>query len=696
MMTASRTSLAKTGEKVGAIIRTDIQALRALAVMGVLAFHYGDGILPGGFVGVDVFFVISGYLIGGILVRELHRTGRVSLSEFYARRARRILPMGLLVIVATIIAASAFASPLRMLLWGRPLGDSSILKDGIAATLYAPNLWFAAQHQDYLADDAVSPFLHFWSLGIEEQFYVVVPLALLACFIVTRKRLSTFSFVVAAGSAASFAYGLGLSYDNAVLAYFHPGARAWELGAGVTLAAAIEAGWRAWSPRAGRLVATAGLMGIFAVMVWAPFAHPWPGWGAVLPVLFTMALIWGGTGERDVRGWWSFAPIQHLGDWSYSLYLWHWPVWVFAALLLGRNPSGALAVGLALACIGVSAASFRWIEIPARRMDVRTPRSRRRVFIAAAMGIAATLVIAGAVAEKADVEVHRTFPAATPYSPPPVPTTGATPLPRDIEFALVLPSNLRPAIEEVSSDVSRVYADGCHLGRGNSSIPPCTYGDSGPVVAVFGDSHAAQWVEAFASAADAGRLTLVALTASSCGPMALPVDPNDPVNRTDCDPWRDAAIARLVDVKPDVIVMSVLDGYVLQGGEDPASVYAAGLAETLDRLPAESKVVFLSDTPSFASSPAQCAADHPDDLAWCAGDPSVVFDEGIAEAVRSVVESRGGTYVNLTPFLCNTTECGVVIGDILVYRDSNHITATFAREFSPVLLGLAGVSGNGD
>ncbi|MBN2176620.1 MAG: acyltransferase [Demequinaceae bacterium] len=682
--------------------RADIQALRALAVLSVLAYHGLDSGLRGGFIGVDVFFVISGFLIGGGLVRELLRSGGIRLSAFYARRARRILPMALLASAATLIGSLVWASPARMLLWGQPLAASSIVKDGIASTVYLPNVWFAAQQRDYLADDAVSPFLHFWSLGIEEQFYFVVPVALALAWLITKRSLRNLTWAIGVFTAASLVFGAFLTRSDPTLAYFHPATRAWELGAGVLVAIAVEAGRipsRMLSIHAGRFLAALVLA---AVLIWAPWESEWPGWAATIPVGATALLLWLGSVKGASDGWWGIRPIQRIGDWSYSLYLWHWPLLVLAPLALERDLRTHEAVVLMAGAIVLSGFSYRLVEQPFRRSSVKTAHDRGRIFKASGIGIVLTLLVAGGVAVVAERATASSEPWSRPYVVPFVyPTPHGTPTPTGTEppvipepvFAEVLPGNIRPALTDASNDRPRGYSDGCIRYRGEEDIPEhCLHGSGErPIVAVFGDSHAVQWLEPFAHKADSGEISVLSLTASACPPMYLDMAREEGTWRPHCDAWRTAALAEIDKYQPDVLIVSVAGWYLLDDESDRIGTYTSNLREMLRSLPSTTEVVFVSDTPRFADSRLTCVANHPTELSRCGAPIAEVLDLELAEAMREVVLEEGGTYLDMTPYICSSTTCGVVQGDVLMYWDAQHLTVTFVMELAPVLLHAAGL-----
>lgn len=328
--------------------RPDIEGLRAVAVVLVVLFHAGVPGIAGGYIGVDVFFVISGFLITSLLLREVRETGGLSLIDFYARRARRILPAAALVLVATLLAGYHWLGFLR--------GDE-IAEDVTWAALFASNFRFATQSVDYLASQgAQSPLQHFWSLAVEEQFYLVWPAAIvLLLWLGFRWAIG---YWLAAAVAASFAYSI---WQGGTWAYFSPATRAWELGAGCLLALAGTRLDRI-PARIATALAGAGLALIVVAALTFDEATTFPGYAAALPVAATV-LVLAGRGDSVLGR----RPMLWLGRLSYPFYLWHWPVLIIAAQAHGGPlPAGARAA-LVLGSLGLAAITYFVVENPIRR-----------------------------------------------------------------------------------------------------------------------------------------------------------------------------------------------------------------------------------------------------------------------------------------------------------------------------------------
>lgn len=345
-----------------------IEGLRSVAVLLVLFYHAGTPFLPGGFIGVDIFFVISGFLITGILIREIEETGMISLSRFYARRIRRLLPAATLVLITTLVAAWLIIPPLR---W------RTVAVDGLTSALWTGNIRFALSQTDYLtANDTPSPLLHFWSLGVEEQFYLIWPLLLVAVSAITWRWMTARTAVAITASVvviASFITALNWTDSQQPYAFFLLPSRAWELATGALLAAATPL-----IPRINRyiriLLGGLGLITILASAVILDKTVQWPGVSTLVPVAAAVAIIASvGLPARSL----SIPPFLAIGRWSYSLYLWHWPVLVLAPIALDRVFTLAESLLALLASAVIAVISYHWVENPLRshRLIVRPWRS---------------------------------------------------------------------------------------------------------------------------------------------------------------------------------------------------------------------------------------------------------------------------------------------------------------------------------
>jgi peptidoglycan/LPS O-acetylase OafA/YrhL len=374
--------------------RPEIQALRAVAIGCVVAYHFWPAILPAGFIGVDVFFVVSGFLITGLLVRDAERWGRVRLKEFYVRRVRRILPAALVVLSLCAVATLLFV----------PLAEwRAFLQQILSSGLYVQNWHLARDSQiPARADLESTPVQHFWSLSVEEQFYLVWPLLIILGLSLAarsgRRRLEVVAAILAVTTLASFVHGTLLTMQDHNLAYFSTLARAWEFGVGGLLALAPQV----TGERLRRTRAVAGWAGLAAIAVAAlafkAEADAFPGTIALLPVLGTAAVIWSGMPRAalSLAPAAALRPVQWLGGISYSLYLWHWPIIMFTPYITGRPSEAPVMVLLLALSIVVADASKRWIEDPFRApgaMAAQRARAGRAGRIVAASGTAVAAIV---------------------------------------------------------------------------------------------------------------------------------------------------------------------------------------------------------------------------------------------------------------------------------------------------------------
>ncbi len=556
--------------------RPDLEGLRAVAILLVVLYHAAIGPFAGGFIGVDVFYVLSGFLITGILLRELRTTGRISLPAFYARRARRLLPAAALVLLVTLLASILLLPPLLV---------PGIAGDAAAAALYVANIRFAVQATDYFAaGQAPSPILHYWSLGVEEQFYLLWPaIVLLVAHRASRPTWRVGSAALLIG-ALSLGLSLWLTSADAPLAFYLLPARAWELGLGALLA--IAGTWLrrvpGWAAAMGGW-AGLGLIALAGIVV--NDATPYPGLAALLPTAGAAFVV--ASGARPS----AFAPARllgqavprYLGRISYSLYLWHWPLLVLPALAAGTPlPLGERA-GLVVVAVLLAALTQRFVEDPVRRGRLVGSVPRRNLAQAGALALSVALIAVGsgviagarlqsggsasnAVANAQALEralntlasqspgaaliggaasSGTPAPGASPSGAPlpsapapaaPTATPSAAPyLPATLDRPV--PANLQPSLAAASQDYPESYLDRCHVEEGgHASRGTCLYGDlaSKTTIALFGDSHALSWFPAVEGFAEREGWRMLSLTMSACTPAdvdRLQLDPQADLHR---------------------------------------------------------------------------------------------------------------------------------------------------------------------
>jgi peptidoglycan/LPS O-acetylase OafA/YrhL len=386
------------------VFRADVQALRAVAVLTVVLYHAHLPYLTGGYVGVDVFFVISGFLITGLLVREKDRTGRISIKKFYGRRMRRIMPAAALTMIGTVVASYHFLGYIR---------GAHIAEDAQWSSIFLANIHYAAVGTDYLnSQDPPSTLQHFWSLSVEEQFYVVWPVMFLLLGLLGRKYTSRWLTVVpvALVVVVSYAFSIWYTAESVTQAYFSPFTRACELGAGALLAVNMTALKRIphrWS----LILSVGGMIGILATAFTFTDATTFPGSMVALPVFATCAVLAGGSAadanKTKLNTVYAFKPVQWIGLWSYSLYLLHWPILTIAAQRLGHVPPAQTRAILVVSAIALAALSYSFVENPVRDWKLIRKRSIVSIFLGLLL-IFATVVVTATL-----VGAHPAIPVST-------------------------------------------------------------------------------------------------------------------------------------------------------------------------------------------------------------------------------------------------------------------------------------------
>ncbi|MGP9706978.1 acyltransferase family protein [Brachybacterium sp. AOP42-C2-15] len=673
-MTAPAVSAPRTGPAHRPGFRPDIQGLRAIAVMLVLLYHAGVSVLSGGFVGVDVFFVISGFLITTHLLEALAREGRISFGAFYAKRARRILPAALLVALLTMLAAWIWMSPLLM---------QDVLRGAAATALYVPNYLFAQEGTDYLAETTPSVFQHYWSLGIEEQFYLFWPLLLAAGFWLLRRSERRLMIGAAVLTAASFLACVLLMDVSQPWTFFSLPTRAWELGAGALVAFGLRSGARWLRAERTGMLAWVGLAGLALVALTFDEGTPFPGWTAALPVLATVLLIVGGAapGRWHAGRVLGLAPMQFLGKISYSLYLVHWPLQVIPQAAAFSEEPLPLWIRLLLGAAAVPLAWLlhRFVERPV----LRWPSLRRRPsWVTGALAAAASLAV---IATSAGIAIAVPQQAVSSERTAAPEKQALDPVGTDF-----VPSNLSPTLDAVAADNPSVYDAGCHRDEENSDPSGCRIGEEAeaPLVFLVGDSHAASWYPALEQLADEGKIRLDSNTKNSCLPLETEQQFLDRPYDS-CAQWRDGVLDRIEAEQPDLVVLAGFNNRerLMPGsGADADAQWRAGLAETITRIDGP-QVAVMRDVPTQVQTPNHCLAKHLETANSCAAPRQDAFDEPLVAAEAEAVAHSGtdAQYVDLTRYFCNDATCPAIIGNTVVFRDQHHLTQTFSREMAQPL-----------
>jgi peptidoglycan/LPS O-acetylase OafA/YrhL len=683
--------------------RPDIEGLRAVAVTAVILNHL-IGWPSGGFVGVDIFFVISGFLITGLLLREHDVRGAISIAGFYRRRIRRILPAASLVLVVTCIATFVIFA-------GR---SRSVAIDAIWSFFFAANWHQAMVGTDYFqADGLMSPLQHYWSLAVEEQFYLIWPVLLILATGVTGRRWATAPEtgrrVLAGGLLLVVIVLVGYAlWDTSVhssWAYFSTFSRAWELGVGALLAV-VASGLMRLPGAARTAMLWAGLVAIGISLVVLDADSPVPAPGVILPVVGAAAILASGVGgPARGMGLLTNRVSGYVGRISYSLYLWHLPVIVVVgAMILPASPVSAVVAATLTAALAV--ASFHLLEDPIRRSGWLEPepghrgRGPRRRTVAVA-GVAAMLVVAVTVG--AGRPSDPASAAARPTTVGGSTRSASARLHQAIADALAASSwpNLSPAVSELgpSAKAPEWVTDGClghdvrSLDDPRSNADRCVYGaaDATRTAVVLGDSIAISYVPALRAALEPDGWRILVFTMEQCPAESVTVITWKHEALPECDAFRTWTFDRVAQLRPDLVVLSSAENTVgrfvdRSYGDDALSEWESSLTRTLTILRrAAAHIVVLSSPPQGPnlqqcdtrfSVPTDCVSQPSDIRARL----SVVEQRAVASQGSSV------TYVDDKSWFCDAGDrCPSFVDGTPVYADGAHLTARYSSALSGVL-----------
>lgn len=623
-----------------------LQGMRGIAILLVLLNHAGVPGLDGGFVGVDVFFVISGYLIGGLLLREFEATGGLDLWAFYARRVRRLLPAALLLLAVVLVGMRCLYAPQE---------QDELLSSARAAALYAANLWFASRPTDYFGGHTeANPLLHLWSLAVEEQFYLLWPLLMLVAIRLAKGDVRRgLSWLIWGAGAVSLIACIALSQVQFKYAFFLAPMRVWEFDAGMFVA--LRPGLaKSLSRPALRAMGLLALAALAATAFSFNGSLRFPGYWAVIPVAAATGLLLVAERGQDSAagrvlqwGW-----LRWVGDCSYSVYLWHWPV-LIAAAMLPTHHGPLLTLALIAVSLGLGRLSYVGVEqVFMRRLWlVASPKQ------VVAAGVCACLLLA-AVAQV----LRRHIPAS--------------------------PAQQR---YQQAAKWSLVDASGCLVLFDAVDQPPCEFGvkDAKTTLVLFGDSHAAQWLPALDRLAREHGWRLIALTKVVC--PSVDVDVIFYVTRSryeTCAQWRERMFERIARLRPQLVVLASSSGYV----DVELPRWQAGLERTVQRLQAGgSRVAYLRDTPHPGLDVPLCWA-RIDWWGWAPPDactyPRSDEEQRMLPRVHAeaaALHARGAGYIDLSDGICSVARCPTQRDGMLMFMDRNHLSEAFAASLAPEL-----------
>ena len=639
--------------------RPDIEGLRGIAILLVVTYHAGLFGFTGGFIGVDVFFALSGYLITGLLCKEAQKTGRIGLLNFYARRVRRLLPASGVMLLCTV--------PVGMALFP-PLVQSAHWRAATATALYGSNVLFMLQGMDYFAPAShTNPLLHTWSLAVEEQFYLIWP----ALFVIAR-RSKNFPRVLliqlAAVSAISFVLSVWLTDFRQPVAFFSSPTRAWEFGLG-GLASLLP---RDFLQRRRRWVKILGWVGLGAILV-ATFAFTpstkFPGTSVLIPVGGTILALLPGAlpGDNAVGTFLGTSCLQRVGQLSYSWYLWHWPVFMWATAVV---PELSLAGRLLCAVVsyGIAALSYALIEKPVRHNAFLMKRPLQSLAVGVMIGI---------VGLGSSLAWHHSIDVVAARPP-------------------------QKAIFKAAKDFDSLQ--GCLSEFGEARVRECEFGDRTATtnIVLFGDSHAAQWLPALRQIAIEHQFRVTTILKSACPAVRVTVfNPHLGRDEVECSSWRETALSRIAAIKPPLLVIADSSmGYVAQPGKRQDGYatlslkqWREGSRSTFGQLDSDGiQTLVIRDTPRPGFDVPTCLS-RAAQPGWylgedgsCALPTNAVLDQALNRAEDEAAIGLPNVHIaDFTASFCGPASCDSVKDGTVVYRDSNHITATFAERLAPVV-----------
>lgn len=644
--------------------RPEIHGLRAVAALLVAIYHLWFDRISGG---VDVFFVVSGFLITESLVRQAEATGRIDVLAYLVRLSKRLFPAAMLVLLFVIVGS---------LLWLPEVRWAETVPEIFAAALYYENWQLAFTATDYLAQDAAaSPVQHYWALSIQGQFYVLWPVLVLLVAVLAHRFgagvRQGMPVALAAIFSASLMFSIFATRDDQAFAYFNTFARIWEFALGGLLALALPflnpARWL-------RLIA--GWLGLLAIVTCGMVipGDQFPGYAALWPTLGAVMVIVAGTGHvrHGAELLLASRPMQWFGDIAYSLYLWHWPVMILFMAGTGRDAiRSGQAIFILLLSILLAWLTTRLIENPLRFSQIGK-RHRWHGPAFAAICLLPVLLLVGGWQVHLDKErrMLKRFMVDNPdYPGAAVILTG-----REVAPPGELPVIPPPA--QARADVPEVYEQGCHQMPRNPEVLSCEFGSDDPelTVAVVGGSHAAHWLPAFRRLAEEHDWRIVSMTKSACRFNALFTRGHE-----SCHDWNLALPDHLAELAPDVVFTT---GTVGDGSKEhvPEGFILQWRALGERGIP----VLALRDTPRIGFNVPECVeriGGHATDCGW---------RRSHLRGLDNPIEQMESLPVNVEvidvlDYLCNGDHCPAVIGNVLVYRDGHHLTTTFARTMAPVL-----------
>ena len=645
--------------------RPEIEGLRVIAALLVAVYHIWFGKVSGG---VDVFFIVSGFLITTSLLSRYQNSNKISLSYYFMNLMRRLFPLAFIVLFLTVIASQLWLPQIR---W-----DATI-KEIIASMFYYENWQLAFNSVDYLAqNNEASPVQHFWAMSLQGQFYLIWPLLILLLIFLRKtflKNISLFRIVSITFISifiVSICYSIYKTNTNQPWAYFDTFARMWEFTLGGILAIVI-----AKINIRRQLAILLGWLGLFIVLstgVILPVSTAFPGYLALYPTLGAVLVILAGSngGKYGVNRILASRYLTKLGGYSYGIYLWHWPILIFYLIRTG-NESVSIFHGLVIIILSIflSYVTTRFVEKPIRKVNFQKNKFKFAIIIFSFVIptlIATNLWNVEVVKGKNNLDeliLDERYPGAIALSS----LYDESELPKDID---IIPNPMQSR-----KDLPDVYEDGCH--HTDDEVIICEYGvvdNPEYVIALVGGSHSAQWLPTLQEISKTEDILILNMTKSACRFS----DRDEEQNLSEeCYLWNDNVVTELINLSPD-LVFSIADWGSRQ-------IIPEGFFKQWEKLDEHDIPVFaLRDNAWFNFDPAACVEEYHPNYDKCSVKQNDVLPE--ESAWDNLVEKPGNVhYYDLTNYYCTDGTCDVVIGNVLVYRDSHHITATYAKTLAPIL-----------
>ncbi|MCI9888594.1 acyltransferase family protein [Micrococcales bacterium 31B] len=677
-------------------MRLDIQGLRAVAVLAVVIFHAQSHWLPGGFIGVDIFFVISGFLMTGLLRRDLSGGKPHALRDFFIKRLRRLFPAAAVVVLVTLVAMYIWAPVTR----AREFGF-----DAISSLFYVANIRFSLSNTGYFANDVPSPYLHLWSLSVEEQFYIVLALLLLALRKASQRVVAT---VLSVLLVISLVTSIALSTLQPDFSYYNLPTRGWEFMIGSLVSLGVPY-WRRLTPDAVVATRWLGAALIVLSLIITNETMPFPGWIAAVPTVGTALVIVAGcrteAWARHVKHrvdpvLWLLEcrPMKYVGDISYSFYLWHWPALIVPLIALGTDLTvwqslAGVAVAFVLAVI-----TYYFVEQKLRIHKGVKFSVLRTTAVSLAAALAMSALSAGAMVhaqsqiDRATQLLAGTDKSSGEGTDTPLGNTDFPPAPV-----------LTPALDKVGTLSDPLQAQ-CLQGYGSAEIVVCTYQPPTPPtkhVVMYGDSQMDMlWPTVKAVAVQEGwQLDMIAK--GGCPPAVLPSFPGRDASLIQtCPVWQKASVAKLAELKPDLLITTGFADPLLHQiwTTDQAfnTNWTNALAAYDAQLPQGMEKLYITARPTLFYDPFTCLSQNLDDPASCDHPLKDFITGGLVEAEEKALAPLGYKFWSINDIICPEGICSPVQKNYVVFKDGLHVTDAFARAIAPLAWGPLTAAMNGE